>query len=152
MTIAPVDEPKPTALPSTTADMELDPARPGTAPDRATYLVLHTSTPPPLWPSHPPMFSPLIKALMLQLKPFRGMVNISHDPNLPAELPSLAFPSPTPGTKEAYPATLYLMRGQAPIRIKSLSLDAIESLDHYLREGKRASVPPDLINTTGAVL
>lgn len=115
---------------------ELAPARPGTAPEQSTYLVLHTSTPSTQWPSHPPMMSPLMKALLMHMKPYKGMVNISRDRST---IFSHAFPPPNPSTLEAYPATLYLSGNRAgarppPISIPSLSLDNTGVLDQYLRE------------------
>lgn len=123
---------------SVTADCaeELAPARPGTAPELSTYLVLHTSTPSTQWPSHPPMMSPLMKALLMHMKPYKGIVNISRDRST---IFSHAFPPPNPSTLEAYPATLYRSGNRAgirppPIPISSLSLENIGVLDQYLRE------------------
>jgi hypothetical protein len=114
----------------------LDPAHPGTAPERSAYLVLHTSTPSASWPAVHSKASPLVKSLLLRLKPFHGIVNISHDPRLrsPSDEYNYAFPSATEAVNEAYPATLYRSGGLSPVFVPRLSSENIDSLIPLLEE------------------
>jgi len=107
----------------------LDPARPGTMPERSVYLVLHTSTPSASWPAVHSKASPLVNNLSLNLKPFHGMVNVSHDPLLHLHSDTFAFPSAA-----EYPATLYRSGGLQPLFVPRLALETIDSVITLLKE------------------
>ncbi|KAF8310491.1 hypothetical protein DL93DRAFT_2084494 [Clavulina sp. PMI_390] len=110
-------------------NLEIKPAKPGTAPPYSALLVLHTSTPASEWPSHPSVYSPLTKELLARLKKYSGMVNMSHDHTLSADS-DLAFPNEV---NEAYPATLYL-NGMRAIRIPSVSMDSIDAIELLMQD------------------
>jgi hypothetical protein len=105
----------------------LDPARPGTMPERSVYLVLHTSTPSASWPAVHSKASPLVNNLLLNLKPFHGAVNASYDPHLHSN--TFAFPSAA-----EYPATLYRSGGLRPLFVPRLSLETMDSVITLLKE------------------
>lgn len=140
-----------------TSDTELTPAQPGTAPERSAYLVLHTSTPSLMWPSHFTIHSPLLKTLLKRVKPFKGMVNISHRIELSTD--SFALPTFGEPSDEAYPATLYRTRGRPPINFASLSSSTVDSLhlDQYFSENSSteelsSAASVKAIEPTGAIL
>lgn len=72
----------PSGTKSDDSKTSLDPAQPGTAPERSVYLALHTSTPSACWPAVHSKASPLVRSILFKLKPFHGTVNVSHDPGL----------------------------------------------------------------------
>ena len=120
----------------------LDSPRPGTMPERSVYLVLHTSTPSASWPAVHSKVSPLVKSLLLRLKPFHGAVNISHDPGLlmRSGTSNYLFPSaaePAVG-EEVYPATLYRSGGLPPLFIPRLSWASFDSIISFLKEDSAA--------------
>jgi hypothetical protein len=110
-----------------TNDGNLETVTPGTAPPCGAYLVLHTTTPSSEWPSHPPLYSPLMRELILKLKPMKFVLNLSYDPNAPGRLPQ----SDAEKLEEVYSATLYRPMNP-PIRIPSLSLRYIDDIDVHL--------------------
>lgn len=119
-----------------------------TVPYHKHYIILHTSSPPSEWPSHPA--TSLHSALSQKVKPLGAIVNFSYEPSLDIQGQAGASRVEFGNTSEAYPATFY-HHASPPYTLPSLSIATIPEIVKQLENLSEVAVNPQPVETNADI-